>query len=367
MDSARFNRLINHPALLRGASMEELHSAANQFPFSPILYNLMALKTQTSNSEDNEVLLNRAAIRTPDRKGLFQLIQVGIPELEVNIIREQPDEILVPVIEPKDEQPESTSTEEIPSAQRLEPVEQTESVEAPQTDNKITSDEQVLITAETEVDSLSEKNEILEEIEETSELTFNLPGKDEALSALKSFLENKKITAEAEAEIEITAPVPDLNTQSNYPDESDEHSFTEWLNLLKSGKKEVSEKNQLNSDERIKSPAKSETTNETEIKVPENSIITSNVEIEHEIGNPKETIDKKATIRETSAEEAEKVIRQAKESLVEKNEMVTETLALIYVAQKKYEKAAGIYEQLALIYPDKKTYFAAKLESLKNK
>lgn len=46
---------------------------------------------------------------------------------------------------------------------------------------------------------------------------------------------------------------------------------------------------------------------------------------------------------------------------------VTENLADIYVRQGKKEKAVDIYQKLILKYPHKKTYFAEKIESLKEK
>lgn len=45
----------------------------------------------------------------------------------------------------------------------------------------------------------------------------------------------------------------------------------------------------------------------------------------------------------------------------------TENMAGIYVKQGKKDKAIQIYEQLSLKYPQKKTYFAEKIESLKEK
>jgi len=55
----------------------------------------------------------------------------------------------------------------------------------------------------------------------------------------------------------------------------------------------------------------------------------------------------------------------SEESVKESNELITETLAEIYIKQKKYGKAIQIYEKLALKYPQKSIYFADSIEKIK--
>ncbi len=51
-------------------------------------------------------------------------------------------------------------------------------------------------------------------------------------------------------------------------------------------------------------------------------------------------------------------------SLAESDELITETLAKIYVQQKKYDKALDAFKKLSLKYPEKSVYFAARIKEI---
>ena len=57
--------------------------------------------------------------------------------------------------------------------------------------------------------------------------------------------------------------------------------------------------------------------------------------------------------------------KMAKLSLLEDENLVTETLAKVFAKQKNFKKAIKAYKQLSLKYPEKSIYFAAQIEKIK--
>jgi tetratricopeptide (TPR) repeat protein len=86
--------------------------------------------------------------------------------------------------------------------------------------------------------------------------------------------------------------------------------------------------------------------------------------------NPKEKpsdlidsfIDNKASISKPKKEVFFKAVDVAKQSLIENNDLVTQTLAKVYLEQKHYNKAISAYEKLILKYPEKNSFFANQIK-----
>jgi len=107
--------------------------------------------------------------------------------------------------------------------------------------------------------------------------------------------------------------------------EGDNHSFSEWLTLIK-----------------VKKVEREEQTKAT-------NLVNKFLEKEVKISRPKKEVFFKAS-------------DAAKESLIKNNELVTPTLAKVYLEQKHYGKAILAYEKLILKYPEKSSFFAEQIK-----
>jgi hypothetical protein len=68
------------------------------------------------------------------------------------------------------------------------------------------------------------------------------------------------------------------------------------------------------------------------------------------------------TPKEDSPENFEYEI--VEKSVSESDELITETLAMLYFEQKKYDKALEAFQKLSLKYPEKSVYFASRIEEI---
>ena len=154
---------------------------------------------------------------------------------------------------------------------------------------------------------------------------------EELISAADSTnieVNNNQITV-SEDKLQIGAPLSFSRTEK--------HSFQEWLQLTKLTpiQRDLSE-NDLNLDaEKQKKIALIDKFIEANPKIPPIK----------DIGHTSENIIK---------------------SIAEPTHLMTETLAKVYLEQKKYNKAIQAYEILILKYPEKSSFFADRINEIKN-
>jgi len=129
-------------------------------------------------------------------------------------------------------------------------------------------------------------------------------------------------------------------------DAKEEHSFEEWLQLTK-----------IKPIDRTASKSEAEI-NEIEVSNPEPVI---------------STFEEKVSIIEKFIKENPKIKPQKDYSLSanvktapqDTNSLMTETLAKVYLEQKKYQKAIQAYQILILKYPEKSYLFADRIQDIK--
>ncbi len=126
------------------------------------------------------------------------------------------------------------------------------------------------------------------------------------------------------------------------------HSFQEWLKISSLPTAiERTEKNNLENDQEIIETDKEPTKNK---KLSNVALIDKFIISKPKISPVKKTVSLKNLAQENS---------------FSSNELMTETLAKVYLEQKNYKKAIQAYRILSLKNPEKNSYFADRIEELK--
>jgi hypothetical protein len=152
----------------------------------------------------------------------------------------------------------------------------------------------------------------------------------------------------AEEKLEIGKPLAFNNTER--------HSFYEWLQLSKL--KPISRDVDISSAEIEKKTAQKD----------QNNRAKSQVQVDKDGGkdHKKALIDKFIESNpkiEPAQSKIEPVTLQVKK--IDSAELMTETLARVYLEQKKFTKAIQAYEILILKYPEKSSFFADRILEIK--
>ncbi|BDU24916.1 tetratricopeptide repeat protein [Flavobacterium sp. GSB-24] len=186
------------------------------------------------------------------------------------------------------------------------------------------------------------KEEILKETKE--EITEQVQEEIPAATEEEVQEERTEAVINAEEHLEIGKP---LDFSLN-----EKHSFQEWLQLSRT--EPIDRSDEVSADEEIKN-----TTVETKKEEP--SINEERLKKAEIIDKFIETNPKISPIKPGNSAPVVQI-----ESNTEDNSyLMTETLARVYLEQKKYTKAIQAYEILILKYPEKITFFADRISDIK--
>ena len=322
MNVTEYTQLINKPDAIHEKQTEALEKIVQEFPYFQSARALYLKGLYNQNSFKYNYALKIAAAHTTDRsilfdfissdtfttiqKGLFDQQLAEVSDIDVNESEVISDDPKLEIRENTVEQSILTSIKEA----TLPVVE----LEVP----KITIDDFVEIPEE--VENVATSNE-------ENSLTETSTAEDSNNSEL------------VEEKLEIGKPLPfSLNER---------HSFQEWLQLSK-----------------LKPIEREEQTDQTNISEPEP---TSEVNFEKQ---------KKNVLIDKFIENNPKIPPIKKDSEVpaifyepshaDNSSLMTETLARVYLEQKKYQKAIQAYEILILKYPEKSSFFADRILDIKH-
>ena len=322
MNVTEYTQLINKPDAIHEKQTEALEKIVQEFPYFQSARALYLKGLYNQNSFKYNYALKIAAAHTTDRSILFDFIssdtfttiQKGFFDqklAEVSDIDVNESEVISD--DPKLEIRENTVEQSILTSIKEATLPVVE-LEVP----KITIDDFVEIPEE--VETVTESNE-------ENSLTETSTAEDSNNNEL------------VEEKLEIGKPLPfSLNER---------HSFQEWLQLSK-----------------LKPIEREEQTDQTNISEPEP---TSEVNFEKQ---------KKNVLIDKFIENNPKIPPIKKDTEVpaifyepsnaDNSSLMTETLARVYLEQKKYQKAIQAYEILILKYPEKSSFFADRILDIKN-
>ncbi len=328
MQAGELLSLIKNPASLKQEDVSRLERLANDFPYFQPAQLLLCMAARRWDAGVYQHQLKRTAIAASNRSHLYDLIKGVEKEMQLSL-SDSADTIAIDEVKPKQR---DFSTEE----------------------------ELRIVNANAEI---QEHKAIKAEKGLPSTLGGELP---------EDFLEKeiqKQVTI-AVVDKEIISAEDDRAKepiQEPVKEPAEPGSFSDWLEQLKkpletakpSLKKKKDNQELTEPQPKIQAPSRTngdEPQAEDPIKakrLKQKALIDKIIESSPGVIRPKE--DQKFFTPE----------RKAKESLLENEHLVTETLSKIYAMQGNISKAIRSYEILSLKYPQKSAYFASLIQKLK--
>jgi len=296
-------------------SGEELDKYISQYPQISIFQSLRAKLFQLNNDPNYQIQLKKSAVFAPDRKKLYHFIIQ--PEIAKKI-------------------------KKVELELESEPALINESPLNSETDQETTKNE--IIAAKEEIEETIEHKKIPSPLEKYSNKKIVVPSKDElARKQLEREIMQHAISSSIILDAEsLILEEPESTSEENLESNKVEISKEDFekfglLDWLKANEEEKSEKKtpQKNTKDLISNFIR---------KVPQKITSAPEKQTLIEINRPKHEFFSPENM--------------AKLSLMENEDLVTETLAKIYAQQGNLAKARKAYDKLSLKFPEKSDYFA---------
>ena len=334
MQAQQFIDIVKHPHLIESAHLADLEVLVNEYPFfesAHLLYTKGLHKHQAINYSKQ---LRKTAIVVNSRSVLYELLH----------------------------QPEKQAVKE-PVIEKTVVVTPEEIVETPKTLSSVSvtnNDIKVIYVntvANTSISSqqpevIKENNDeidIIKSIENETEVPVQEFSETKLNQTIEQEINKSIIQSYVETDIIKT---PELHKEEI----SEPSSFTDWLKTIQKEAHtfQIETKTEKESiQENVKKEEKQSENDKKPSFFSQNKQIIDKI-IESDPGRIKLGTGKFFT-----------PALDAKQSLLENEHLVTETLAKIYALQGNISKAIRAYEILSLKFPQKSVYFASLIEKLK--
>jgi hypothetical protein len=346
MQQQQFIDIIKYPHRIEPAHLPDLEVLVHEYPFFETVHLLYTKGLHKHQAINYSKQLRKTAIVVNSRSVLYELLH----QQEIAFVEAAPVEIAkaVEVIEtPKD------FIETVDVTKKISPISVTDSDIKVIYVNTVSSINTATITNVEFEPKLNESSNdeinIIKSIENETEAPVEKFNEEKLNSTIEQEINKSIIQSYVETDI--------IKTPELHKDEVlQPSSFTDWLKTIK----------------------KEAHTFQIETKT-EKETVEDNGNIEQK----SDTNDKKTSFFSQNKQIIDKIIESdpgriklgtgkfftpaidAKQSLLENEHLVTETLAKIYALQGNISKSIRAYEILSLKFPQKSVYFASLIEKLK--
>jgi tetratricopeptide (TPR) repeat protein len=334
MNVTEYTHLINKPDAIHEKQTEALEKIVQEFPYFQSARALYLRGLYNQNSFKYNYALKIAAAHTTDRSVLFDFITSdSFTTIQKVLYDEQATEILELKVADSEiiseDLHQEIATEEPKLEIRKNTVEQSLLTSIKESEPQVVDLEVPKINIDDFVEVQTQAIEVAE-----TEAAIDSEQPQQTQTVLEEVLIEE--TPTIEEKLDLGKPLSFSLTER--------HSFQEWLQLSK-----------IKLIEREDTPiiSKPEPTSEVNFeKQKKNVLIDKFIE-----NNPKiPPINKDSEIPAIFYEP----------SNADNSSLMTETLARVYLEQKKYQKAIQAYEILILKYPEKSSFFADRILDIKN-